>query len=491
MKNFFLLTAVIFFISGCATSTGSLTSSLKSSLASIKNGTPAKDANASKRVKEHYTTKDYQELYKELDKPKFLKSKDLTWSYHAGTVSYMVKDYNKSLYYFNRAEKEIKKYDDKILAGKIASNVASMLTNDRFTAYTPKIYEKIMVNTWKGIDHMLRGDKRLARKEFNRARVRQLRAKAFFAKEIRKEKKELQKEQKATKKKQKSKKTLFNYNKVLKDKRVLDPIEKEYSNLFAFKPYRDFVNPFSNYIAGIYFMNAGDYRKATGLLKSCYGMIKGIDQGSRYVLQDLKTARARKRSLRARRRKYTWVVFFNGLGPQKVEKKIDIPLYLVSKNVFYTGIALPYLKMRERAYDYLVVYNKRNRPVRTKRIASMDRIVKAEFKKRFDGIVLRALQRAVVQTIIQKQLHDRLGLLGGIAAAIYQAGMNRADLRSWDMLPKEFQVARIRSGRKIIIKTPQKTEIANITTDPKKNYIIFVHIPTSKSEPVITYKAFK
>ncbi len=429
-----------------------------------------------------YSKKEYQSLYKRYQEEN--KTDDLLWNYKAGTVSYYLAYYPQSIGYFDNAESLIKKYDEEVLAGKLFANIGSLLTNDTFMDYRPKIYEKIMVNTYKGIDFILLGDKQNARIEFNRALVRQQRAKAFFAKEINQEKKKL-----AQEKDKKAQKGASLAQKAMKNKKTMDPIEKKYSNLFAFKPYPDFVNPFTTYLAGLYFLNVGDYRKATNLLKETYGMIKGLNDGDRYVLGDFKMAFNLKRSIRGRKQHYTWVIFFNGQGPIKAENKIEIPLFLFSDDVLYTGIALPTLKMRKRAYDYLLVSNG-TKPRPTKTVASMDTIIKTEFKKRFDTILTRALMRTITQTVLQKQLKDKGGLLGAIAGAIYQASMNKADLRIWDTLPKEFQVVRLKTTKSIAIFTPDNQKIATIPTDPRKNYLVFVNIATKGSEPIVFYRAF-
>ena len=224
-------------------------------------------------------------------------------------------------------------------------------------------------------------------------------------------------------------------------------------------------------------------------------MIKGIDNGAKYVLRDWKMANRMKRSIRARKRHFTWIIFFNGQAPKKEEVKIDIPLFLFSNDIYYTGIALPTLKMQKKVYPYLLV-NKR----KTKRIASMDRIIKTEFKKRFPTIMTRALTRTVVQTILQKKLNDKLQgamtitpmgfLLTKGLTATAQAMLNRADIRMWKRLPKEFQVVRIRSRKKIVIRTPDKKKITTIKTNYRKNYIIFVTIPSVDTKPIISYKSF-
>lgn len=67
--------------------------------------------------------------------------------------------------------------------------------------------------------------------------------------------------------------------------------------------------------------------------------------------------------------------------------------------------------------------------------------------------------------------------------------MNRADTRVWDGLPKEYQVARIKSSNFVKISTPDgKSEI--VKTNPQKSAIVFVTIQTSNSQPIISVHEF-
>ncbi len=490
LRNYLLGILGVLLLGGCASSVNSL-----NSLNLLQNSFADGKSKKEKSVKEadSFGGKDYLTLYKKYKESNI--SDDLLKNYEAGMLGYLVKEYEDSVKFYDNAEKLIKKYDEEVLSSKLLSNVGSVLTNDAFMDYRPKIYEKILVNTYKGIDFIALKKARDARVEFNRALVRQDRAKEFFKKEIEKERREINRENRE-KLKDKKVKDSFSIDSIVKNKKTTDPIEKEYSNLFRFKAYRDFINPFTSYIAGIYFLNVRDYAKATDLLKETYGMIKGLDEGAKYVLRDFKLARSMKRSLRSRKRHYTWVVFLNGLGPIKEEIKIDVPLFLFSNDVLYTGIALPKLKMRSRAYKSLRVRNSKRRGVLTKRITSMDRIVKSEFKKRFPTIMTRALTRTVVQTLIQKKAGDKLenhfGTLGFLAKGVMAAtqyALNRADTRMWKSIPKEFQVARVKTTRRLRIEAGGR-EIFSLKTNPKKNYIVFVTIPTKEAKPVVTYQSF-
>ena len=201
-----VVVATTMFFSGCA---GSIQNLGKSS-----NFQEAKEAR---------TKKEFVQIYKKYKKDN--KTDDLLWNYEVGTVGYYVGDYKDSIKYFDNAEDLIKKYDEEVMASKLLANVGSLLTNDTFMDYRPKIYEKIMVNTYKAIDFILLNDKQNARIEFNRALVRQDRAKDFFKKEIELKKKELDKQTQNELKKKKAKGD--NLNSMANNKQAKDIIEKK------------------------------------------------------------------------------------------------------------------------------------------------------------------------------------------------------------------------------------------------------------------------
>ena len=431
-------------------------------------------------------TGNYKDMAKDMKKNQ---KDDLLWYMDAGLISRYAKDYNASTYFFDKAEAKIKQYDKEILAGTLLANVGAVVTNDTFMDYRPRIYEGIMVNTYKGLSFMDEGDMSNARIEFNRALERQRRAKEFFSKEISQEKKKMETEEAAKMKKKKINSTQV--KKASNNKKTKDAIEKRYSNLFAFKPYPDFVNPFASYMSGLFFLSTHDYAKATDILKETYGMIKGNEAGASYVKQDLQYAIKASSSLKSATSKhYAWVIFANGKGPSKKEIRFDIPLFLVTRGLYYTGIALPTFKENQAAYSHLVVKNGM-KSIQTKEVASMDKVVKTEFKKRFPTVMARAITRTVAQSLMQYELKKQGGLIGGLIGAVYQGFMNRADTRQWNMLPKNFQIARIElSNPELSIVSLAGDRNIKLNIDRNKNHIVYIRIPNQNAKEIVNEVSF-
>ena len=388
------------------------------------------------------------------------------------------KQYEQSSCFFDECEEIIKEHNEQMLVSNAACNVGAVLVNDAMLDYRGTEYDGVMVNTYKALNFWQEGKKDLARIEFNRALDRQRRAKERFAAEIAKLKEELAKKQEEENKKAQGKNK--NAPKMDIDKNVNNPeiesiLQEKYSNLYEFKTYPDFINPFTTYIAGLFFMSEGEYDKATTLLKETYGMV----ENNSTVADDFAcvegAAEGKKENI-----KYTWVIFENGLGPVKEELRVDLPILLFTDKVKYTGIALPKLKMRNQAYSHLSINNCGNKVEQTNMLASMDRVVQTEFKKRYPATVTRAVTSTLIKTFAQYLAQEKLGNLGGFAAALYQGATTAADIRIWTALPKEFQIAKVKtpSNGAIMLETPTGIKI-NIPVQENENSLVYVKIPTN------------
>ncbi len=359
-------------------------------------------------------------------------------------------------------------------------NFIQTLANDSVVSYTPWIYEMVSVNTFKGIDSLFLGRENHAGVEFNRALVRELEAEDAFRKEIEKQEKAIQQEYSSS-----QNSDVFRRENL--EKTVSYILEKYYSNLNQFRAYRGFLNPFTDYISGIYFLALGNYEKATDLLKRSYGLVRNREPGSHFIAEDFKLSFERMQQVTPGKVKRLWIVVFNGQIGQRVEKRIDVPLFLVTEKVLYTGLALPDIKPGTRAVPF-VAYSIGNRKGRTERIVDMDLLEKIEFKKRFQAIALRAVVRALIFTL--GQLETKKTAKKVIAG--YHFIMNRADTRQWRNLPKEVQIASVDltnfSEKKAILtlRNPQSQEEKLISINTEKSTLIVVSCPDEN-----TFEVFK
>lgn len=411
---------------------------------------------------------------KEIGGKRACKSK-LLQSLQAAAALRHAKEYQKSTLLFDECEEIIKYHNEKNLASSSISTAGTLLINDAVLDYMGAEYDGIMVNTYKALNFWQVGDKDLARIEFNRALDRQRRAKELFAAEIAKMKDDLDKKQEEENKKALSGKQgspAIDFKKNINNPEIDTILQDKYSSLSEFKAYPDFINPFTTYVAGLFFMSEGDFSKATMLLKETYGMVEQNPtvQNDFSSLEHLNGKGLGKN--------HTWIIFENGLGPIKQEFRVDLPILLFTEKVKYTGIALPRLEFRNSAYSHLTVKNNEITLGQTHLLSSMDRVVQTEFNKKYPSIVTRAVTSALIKTSGQYFAQKELGSLGGFAAAIYQGATTAADIRIWSALPKEYQLAKFAapSDGALVVETPTHDKIS-ISVPNNKNSLVYVKIP--------------
>ncbi|ADU97133.1 hypothetical protein Theam_1169 [Thermovibrio ammonificans HB-1] len=390
-----------------------------------------------------------------------------------GLNNYYVGNFDLSYRLLNRVDEEFNRSSEsENILTKSIKLIVTTLINDKVVEYKPWYYERSLINTFKGVDLLLENKLEKSRVEFNRAQVREEESAQEFKEEINKQQEE------ALKQIENNKKAKQEITKSTLERGVNYIISQYKTSLTLFKAYRDFQNPFINYIYGVYLENVGDFQKATNQLKKCLGMVQGDEPADKIVSRDLTfSAEEQSKPFPSTPKRTVWVFLFNGRIGERVEKRIDLPLFLVSKKVIYTGLALPDIKPGEVAVPYVVVETP-SRSMRTKRLVDLDRLQFTEFRKRLPTIALKATVKAALYTVLQAKTKSEILKL---VEAFTQYATNQADTRQWKNLPKEIQVLRVEltdSERELKVERPDGTVMCTVTPKGSENYLVFVNIGT-------------
>ena len=396
-------------------------------------------------------------------KPAKPRRDDLMWALQIGSVEGLIQDYEQSTKYIDKSEELLNYYDHQ---DELAGAAAAIVVNENINPYAGQEYDGVMVNTYKALNFMRQGNDELARVEFNRALDRQRRAKEKFEKEIAKINEEIAREER---------KGTAMVRQNVENPQIDSIISQQYPSIYNFRAYPDFVNPFTTYVAGIYFNLVGDHAKAIDLLKESHGMVPEND----YMAGDLDLTE-RILDGQAQLDNTLWVIFENGLGPVKDEFRVDLPLFIVTRSVKYVGIALPKLVFREQAYPYLSI-EAAGATYPTQQVADMDRVIQTEFSKDFKAILTRAIISATAKAAAQYVLEQEgstASMLASIGVAAYSFASTAADVRIWTTLPKNFQVARlgIPDDRIITIAPPGGSPV-QVQIPACNNAMVRVRIP--------------
>ena len=408
------------------------------------------------------------------DKDADIDSSHLLPTLKAGNGFLYAKDYQKSLDMLDESERILKYHREQILAGSAADYMTQILLTDAAVDYKGTITDAVMLNTYKAIDYMIMGDSAKARVELNRAVDRQRRAKETYA--------ELIGKQKAALSEKSDSKETASMTKSMEDPKVTSQLKQTYSNLDSFKAYPDFVNPFTTYLAGLFFAIEGDYSKSSGLLKEAYGMAPDntVVESDFAMVENALSGKPIKES-------YVWVIYENGLGPVKTEVRLDIPVFLVSNEVAYAGIALPKIHNGIEATSDITIFNNGTKLSSTQTVADMDRVIMTEFKYTYNDVLTRAIISTVYKTYAQYAAKKYGGQYGGyasLAMGVFAAATTGADTRMWSSLPKDFQVSRVVMPADRMLQLHAGSQKINVKLGSNAKYsIVYVRIPTAMSAP--------
>jgi tetratricopeptide (TPR) repeat protein len=300
---------------------------------------------------------------------------------------------------------------------KIDANIRAM-PNQANLDYEGRSYDGIMLNTYKALNYLALGLPDNARPELIRAYQRQQDA-------VDANKRRIEKTQEETAK------------------------SKDKAGINDLKVYADYVNPFTVYLDGLFFMvNALD---ATDLERAhrSFERVASFAGDNNYVKQDLATV---DELIQAKpMAPTTYVIFETGCAPVREQIRIDIPIN-VSK-VSEASAAFPTLKLQDNFTRSLTV-TADGINATTALVANMDDIITRNYKDN-------------LPVTISKTVND--------AALGRPVNIADADTRTWATLPKEFQVARIPTpaNRRILLTTPDgiKTYVTIVTGTVNAVYV--------------------
>ena len=291
------------------------------------------------------------------------KNKDaIIWRLEQGAVLRGNGQYEDSNKAFDMAQAKIDDYAQKAKV-RVGQEAGALLSNQANLDYEGRAYDGIMLNTYKALNFLALGETDKVRPELIRAYQRQQDAVESNKKRIEAAQAQATNTTTTTttdttasgsqfKKKSKSADntgaaTTTNsaassaaVEKAQQDPKFQAQIQGVYTNLGNLKPYADYVNPFTVYLDGLYFMaNAADASDLERAHKSLERVV-GFDPDNNYVKQDLAAVDGVMQGKPLA--PTTYVILETGCAPVRDQIRIDIPIILAK--VSYVGAAFPTLK---------------------------------------------------------------------------------------------------------------------------------------------------
>jgi hypothetical protein len=412
------------------------------------------------------------------------------WALEQGAVLRAAGRYEDSNQAFDKAQAKIDDFAQKAKV-RVGQESEAMLVNQAELSYEGRSYDGIMLNTYKALNYLSLGEPDKARPELIKAYHRQQDAVEDNKRRIERAQKEAEKRrQKAGNGSADDKTQSEAIDKAQSDPKLQSELSGATANLDTVKTYADYVNPFTVYLDGLYFMaNAADASDLERAHKS-FQRVTSFTSGSDFAKQDLAATEDLMRGKPLS--PVTYVIFETGRAPSRGQYRIDIPI-IVSK-VSYVGAAIPKLQFHDNFIPNLSV-SAGGANTGTALVASMDGIVAHDFKNELPLVITKTITSTVIKTIASYAANTAAKNAGGDLAelgsklftGIYQATVNIADERTWSTLPKEFQVARIPTpeDRKIDLTAPNGMK-SSITVGDGKINVVYVKSINSATPLIVS-----
>jgi len=374
---------------------------------------------------------------------------------------------------FDQAEERINKYAEEAKT-KLGNEAGALRSNQANLPYRGRAYDGIMLNTYKAMNYLQLGDPDKARVELIRAYQRQQDAVEDNKKQIEKTQDAVAKQKAADKQK---------IEKAQENAKFKSEMDSSYGDLDKLKAYGDYVNPFTVYLDGLFFMASATGPSDLERARKDFERASSFASENKFVKADLE---AMDGVLQGKAiPPTTYVIFETGCAPIRDQIRIDIPIVVTS--VSYVGAAFPKLKPQEGYAPSLNVAGTGCSET-TALLCSMDSVIGLDFKNELPTIIAKTLASTIIKaaaaTAINeaaRQQSSEAWLASKLITAGAQAAVNIADLRTWTTLPKEFQVCRIATpeDRKIEISTPSGQKMPVTIADGTYNIVYVKNISGS------------
>lgn len=242
---------------------------------------------------------------------------------------------------------------------------------------------------------------------------------------------------------------------------VAAALDRKKSPLAGVAVYADYVNPFTTWLHGIYFLrvgtDGGDFERG----RKSLNRVAQMEPGNAFVRDDCNAMPAQLEKVAT-----TYVIFEYGIAPSLKESRVDLFLPVPTGRGNFTiapvSIALPELSREQATTIPLMAAN----GVPAQMLCDMNRIVKTDFENAYPAILSRTLTTAFLKTAASvaanfaAQEYARrdgsaasalvaLGTMLGSSVLTYAT--SEADVRAWQTLPESFSIVRL--------KTPETRQI--------------------------------
>ncbi|UYV12635.1 MAG: hypothetical protein NCW75_15250 [Phycisphaera sp.] len=349
-------------------------------------------------------------------------------------------------------------------------------TPDRI-AYEGYFYDRQFVAAYRALNAIALGNLEDARQHF----VRADRWQALAILENRQRAEQLREEEAAARRK------FGTFDRAASDPRLASATRERYGDLEQFEAYAEFANPYVDMLRAVYLLGVAESASDFDVARNLMRRVAGMAPDNPYILEDLDLADKLAQG-EIDRPNMVYVFFETGLAPFRAQSQISVPVFLVSDRVQVVPIAAPYIVFDETFARTLHADGRS-----TAMLASIDRIVAAEFRAQLPRLTTRMIAAAAFKVGVQFGVNQALRrsdplirIVAMLAGGVWASASNEADLRTWATLPKEVQYARLNTPADGSVELIFGGQSLSVPVEPKGINLVVVRSVRPGFAPLIT-----
>lgn len=422
---------------------------------------------------------------------------EVMWRLESGSMNFNMGNFAESVKQFKQAEKLIADYDDraKLSARDAGAEVGMSVTNLNALPYRGFCRDRIALSIFKSLAYLGVDNESAFRAQLRRLRNEQKKVQEDYKEIFEAEKAEIE-----AAKKQNPEAAEKAKNNASGEKIENDPKNAEFSagmdevRKIANKGYGGFLNPAAIFLSGLGSIRDENYDNARIDFQRLYEAMPQNPMIQQYYVSVLKAAdRPVPSELKqikpfdfALDRNCVYVIFANGKSAAFKQIAVYFPIMT----------AWPMCEFYPAPFDKITVSadgTKHSSMI----LADMDGILAQEFKERLPGIITRIVLSTLIKegayygglvAIWKSDMNPVVKCIVWCSVAIggagYRTAMNTADTRTWEILPKEFQLTQfpMPKNRKLTVNFGNGGTVKEVVIpDDCRSAIVYVNAPSEQN----------
>ena len=354
------------------------------------------------------------------------------------------------------------------------------------TPYKGQIYEGVLLNTYKALNHLHTHSFDQARVEFNRASLRQDNAVVQLEEKVRAldQNDDFSQYQTLI---DTSQDDILDQNPTLANR--LNAVES------LLESQKNLRNPFTEYLHGVFRLMDNDLNRASDLLRNATAL-----SNNSYVLQDFALAEESASAASRPNFRRVWILYEDGSAPYLTPYDVVYPLFFETETepeTILVTFSVPEFNLGRPSWDAITV-RADGRRYQTEPLLDLNQYVQTEFNATYPAVLRKAIASAVFKTVSQiagsalAQEQDpftqTLGIftqLFGLSSAVF----TQADTRSWSTLPNSIHIASLPMPESTVLTLEIGSQERHISLPEDKDFILISIKSVTPATPAVVYTA--